>query len=1165
MFCIVTVQAEIVTDGTLGEIVRLEAPNYEIREDLGQKLGDNLFHSFELFNIRDGQSAIFLGKNVHNIIARVTGGASSLINGQLGSNIPQANLYLINPFGINFGKNAHLDIQGSFHATTADYLKFTDDNEFHARFPQRSLLSVADVRSFGFLSDSAAAITVRGSGKLTEEPEQADQLRLRPNATLSLIAGNISLLQGSYIKNTAFDDNGTKSIESIERFPQIKIAGGNIFLVSAASQGEVILDPELETGIDTSGISKFADITLQDYSEIRASGQDYGSVHLIGKQVSLNNGSQLLVDINNNTEVSGSVLVRAEQFLLTQGSQIQASTSGQGEGLLMRIEANEVRLSGADSELQTSSKIFQETQTNIDINDSVGILEVIAQNINLDDGSSIYTSTTAQKNAPELNITASEKLILQGNNQAGTGSEIYSYSNVTTENNDAGRVLISAQDLTILEGGFIGVETFGKGSGGNITIENTGNIIIRGTDKLGQASRIIADAFPRNQKNEIGNAGDIFIDADNLTLQQGGSISSSVIAREGEIVGDSGKIEIILTGDLNISGINPYGENIDGLSSGIRVQSREIGGKTGLAGNIEITANQVTLKRGGEINTNTTGNSHAGNIVINTPKITVSGYATDDDINSSIGFSQDEFQDEFPAQLQTTPFASSISASTSTYYPNAKGNAGTIEISTTDIKLSDGAVITNQTGSLGGGGNITIEAQDIDLKKGASITSETIGGGHAGNINITALGTISLSGVDNSGFASSIGSNSVQLPKNNEIIEAIDCDTCDDFQFTANNIDGGDAGSVELYAQHLTLADGANITSSVIASKGQTAGNGGSVSVHVTGETTILGVNPHGENIFGVNSGLYVRSLGFPNNVGSGGQLHVETGSLNLEQGGSINSTTNNVSNGGNIKLIVENHADIKGYIEVAQDIEPLDSQDTFDCLFDFPKKLALYSEINASSLFNAENAGLAGDINLTVGSILLSNQGKISTSGLSASAGILSIFSDSNIRLDKQAKIQTNSNQNNGGEITLNAENMIHLLHNSEINTSVKQSIGDGGIITLSSEFIVTEKSQIKTTAIEGNGGNIVVNATGIFDHDARSSSEIFNTSSRLGIDGTIELDILDVNVVALLNPLASQLQRNQINYSFCDFGDSNFRVKPFTGQRRSPFDWRASLIELP
>ena len=57
------------------------------------------------------------------MIGRVTGGAQSNINGQIASTITGANLYLINPSGIVFGPNATVNVSGSFHASTADYLQ----------------------------------------------------------------------------------------------------------------------------------------------------------------------------------------------------------------------------------------------------------------------------------------------------------------------------------------------------------------------------------------------------------------------------------------------------------------------------------------------------------------------------------------------------------------------------------------------------------------------------------------------------------------------------------------------------------------------------------------------------------------------------------------------------------------------------------------------------------------------------------------------------------------------------------------------------------------------------------------------------------------------------------------------------------------------------------
>jgi filamentous hemagglutinin family protein len=53
-----------------------------IPQNLGTTTGNNLFHSFQTFNINTGESATFTGSNtLHNVICRVIGGQISNING----------------------------------------------------------------------------------------------------------------------------------------------------------------------------------------------------------------------------------------------------------------------------------------------------------------------------------------------------------------------------------------------------------------------------------------------------------------------------------------------------------------------------------------------------------------------------------------------------------------------------------------------------------------------------------------------------------------------------------------------------------------------------------------------------------------------------------------------------------------------------------------------------------------------------------------------------------------------------------------------------------------------------------------------------------------------------------------------------------------------------
>src|SRR5919198_2969664 len=201
-------KAEVTLDGTLGPAGSLAGPNFVIPDTVGQTVGPNLFHSFGLFNIHTGESATFTGPAIiDNVISRVTGGSQSFIDGPLRSEIQSANLWFINPAGVLFGKHASLDIQGSFHVSTADYLKLGDGGRFEATSPENSVLTVAPPEAFGFLGErQPAGIAVQGS-----------RLQVPAGEKLSVVGGDIRIADGS-----------------------LYAPGGRIDMVSVASPGEVL-------------------------------------------------------------------------------------------------------------------------------------------------------------------------------------------------------------------------------------------------------------------------------------------------------------------------------------------------------------------------------------------------------------------------------------------------------------------------------------------------------------------------------------------------------------------------------------------------------------------------------------------------------------------------------------------------------------------------------------------------------------------------------------------------------------------------------------------------------------------------------------------------------------------------------------------------------------
>ena len=128
--------AEVILDGSLGQAGSLSGPNFQIEQAFGQQRGNNLFQSFSQLNINNGERAHFTADaSVDNIISRVTGGDPSHINGLLRAD---ATLYFMNPAGVIFGPDSHIDIAGSLHLTTADYLRLGETDLF---FP--SLAAIA--------------------------------------------------------------------------------------------------------------------------------------------------------------------------------------------------------------------------------------------------------------------------------------------------------------------------------------------------------------------------------------------------------------------------------------------------------------------------------------------------------------------------------------------------------------------------------------------------------------------------------------------------------------------------------------------------------------------------------------------------------------------------------------------------------------------------------------------------------------------------------------------------------------------------------------------------------------------------------------------------------------------------------------------------------------
>ncbi|HEW97287.1 MAG: hypothetical protein DRR16_08015 [Candidatus Parabeggiatoa sp. nov. 3] len=582
--------AEVNLDGTLGPKIDLPGPHFLIKANMGQQHRANLFHSFEAFSINRGESATFTGpESVANIISRVTGGKESLIDGTLASKIPNANLYLLNPHGILFGKEASLDLNGSFHASTADYLQFEDGNRFYAKPSETSLLSIAPLSSFGFLNKPQGNITLKGS-----------HLQVEDEKTLSLIGGDLNLVDGS----------------------ELFAPDGKINLISAASPGDVV--PGVSNSAEKWGkITLFAGQKPNEYARVDTSGLMGGDIFIQGGHF-LSVGGQITSKvINTDSETRISTPEQRGKITLLAQDDINMTFSN------IAVDAEE----GTHHD---AGDILIETRT-MALNPSCPTC-------------GISSDTSGKGNSGDITITASEDLTItgtgisavSGEGETGNAGNIHlrvgqltlyaGFINSGTLGSGNGGILdIQSShgvslDRSLISNSIGDAKTGGTGKGGHIDIKALSLEIING-------SELQTGAFKSTGKVD---AGDIQIEVEHLKLENSGTIISSNAGegKSGNLVISSIDAEVkqsLITSLSNNKGsagsISLKADNLSMDSGVIASLGTKVGG-----GNTTIAVqNRLYLINSSQITAESIGTEKldsGGNITISNPQFAIFGKDT---------------------------------------------------------------------------------------------------------------------------------------------------------------------------------------------------------------------------------------------------------------------------------------------------------------------------------------------------------------------------------------------------------------------------------------------------------------------------------------------------------------------------------------------------------
>ncbi len=678
IFCPHSLFGGVVLDGSFGTHGTLPGPNYLISANFGKQVGTNLFQSFSQFNLINSESATFTGpSNIQNILARVTSGSPSSIDGTIRSDILGANLFFMNPAGVLFGQHAQLDVSGSFAVTTANYLKLVGGGRFNASLGGGDVLTSAPVSAFGFLDSAPGSVSVMGS-----------TLSVAPQKVFSAIAGDITISGG-----------------------QVTGEGSRVNLVSVRSPGETHLNPSgISSAVDVSQFTSMGDIEVSN-ATLDLSGPAGGPVViragtlqistgsiasrttgsaiggdidlLLTGSLQLDNGSIATVTSGDSGK-AGNVIVHAGTLKIVDGGIIFSNTDAGGTGGDVKVTSDSLRIDGENSVILTDTLG----------RGNAGSITVQTGSLTITGGGGIAAETESDGHGGEARVAADSLLI------DGVNSGIFAdASGIASARGNAGSIIVQAGSLTLTGGGGIAAETLDAGNAGDVRV--TAKSLLAD----GEGSGIFADT------SGSGNAGSIIVQAGSLTLTAGGGIDVEVVVSSG---GNGGNVSVTANSLL-----------IDGVDSGIFADTSS----SGNAGSITVQTGSLTIK-GGTIAAASfsPGTGEGGSISIN----------TNGPINLNHGAGISTSSDLSDAGSIDITSRGKIELSDQSYISvSAAHNGGDIHITTPELVYLINSSITATaagSGGSGSGGNITIDPIFIVLNN--SLISANAAAGQGGNINL---------------------------------------------------------------------------------------------------------------------------------------------------------------------------------------------------------------------------------------------------------------------------------------------------------------------------------------------------------------------------------------------------------------------------------------------
>ncbi len=1141
-----TANAQIVTDGSLGEIVNFGDGNATILQSNGTTSGANLFHSFSTFNVNNGATVEFDGNDsIQNVISRVTGGSASQINGILRSNIDGADFFFINPAGVTFGADGSVDVPASFYVSTARQLEFADGQTFEVSAVNPTL-SMADPRVAGFLQPGQQSVIVMGD------------LAVDDNSNFTIVGSDVIVDGGSITASGGSIELHAADSVTIEAGSVLTTSTETSLVTTASASGSDVSWTESPTSgaIVVSGNNG----TVTINGALNANGgnvQQGGAIKIAGAQIELQENAAITASGNTgggNIEIGGGYqgasmgdgLANSQNTIVQQGAIITADAGITGNGGDIVVWAEETTVyagaisatgglqSGDGGNAEVSGKKYLGFNGTVDVTANSGETgtllldpdDVVIDAANGDDpelgdnqilsgdgGGVTYVISPAALAASVNSANTIVQAINSITQSAGAPVDLSggSANSLTLETSTGD---ITFNDTFIGSGGALNVD-----AGGSVelngTLFNSGSINFRGTQISSNSQVIVLGT------SVLAAAGGT-ISLDNFSNNFGGSVSAnghniSIADTSGIELGDidaSGSLQVIAFGDINDGSTTGSGADIN------------VTGTTALlsAGDITLddaTNNFIGAVSASGVNVNLSDINSIELADIDASNFTLNASSIDDGVTSGVGSDID------------VSGTTAVSSSGNITLDDATNNfGGAVSASGTNVNLSDIDLI--ELADIDASGNLAVTAGGA-IDDGAQIAA-------GADINVSGASTlISASNItlndatnDFTGSVSASGTAVAIVDINDLDLEDVTADT-----LTAETLDGtlsvssmvDTSGVMSLTAsEDVRVGNVAAVTSSGevtfnagedVRINGEVAVSGADLTIDAVERVVLLGadvsVNANAPASLQVTADdavfLYNDSvLATTNSSGQGATINMNSGAVTVRDGSEILSTNTGSGSGGSIDIVSTGRVLVTG------------SQTRIGSVSD-GAGLAGNVAVNATGTIlvtgsqasigsEASAGGSSGDVFLITPQLQVKDQADIHTISSLGTGGNVNI-SATTLNMSSSGTITSMaSGTGNGGSVSIDNAGGRSLLSTGAAIVSENSGSGSGGAIDLTNTNFVRllSGSQINsTTTAAGSGGDITVDGALV---RVDTGSKILSDTSGAGAGGDIQLDTEQVAV---------------------------------------------------